>query len=283
MGKIENNMVSAYLTYLRQEEKSVSTRKQYEREIRQFVVCVNARLSEEEELSKEHVLQYKESLLEQYKPATINVTLAAINGFLSYIGKPQLRVKQLKIQRNPYCKAEKELTKAEYLRLLNTAKKQGKEQLEKLLMTICGTGIRVSEVQYITAEAVQEGQVTIRLKGKNRVIFISGKLQKALKDYIRQQKIQSGPVFVTRNGNPLDRSNIWKMMKALCKEAKVDAGKVFPHNLRHLFARCFYELEKDIAKLADLLGHSSINTTRIYIVSTGVEHRRTMEALGLVV
>lgn len=283
MKGIEKQMVLRYEAHLREEEKSESTRKQYEREVRLFLKYMEETLSPEAEMTKEDVVRYKEKLMEKYKPATVNVTLAAINGFLIYIGKEQLQVKHLKIQRNPYCHAAKELTKEEYLRLVHTAKAQGKEQLMMLLQTICATGIRVSELKYITVEAVELGVVAISLKGKNRVIFISGKLQEILKDYIQKQNIQEGSIFITKNGKPLNRSWIWRKMKGLCEAANVEKEKVYPHNLRHLFARCFYRIEKDIAKLADLLGHSSINTTRIYIVSTGMEHRRQMEALGLVI
>lgn len=280
MKKIEKEWVASYVIYLKQEEKSRSTRKQYERDVQRFLDYVNQR---EGELSKDWVIEYKESLLEIYNPATINVILTAINGFLRYIGKSEFQVKQLKIQRMPYCQEQRELTKEEYLRLVRTAKDRGNEKAAMILQTICGTGIRVSELKYITVEAVDAGQASIRLKGKNRVILISGKLRKRLKTYSRRNRITTGAIFVTRNGNPLDRSNIWKMMKALCAEAKVEKGKVFPHNLRHLFARCFYAAEKDIAKLADILGHSSVNTTRIYIISTGMEHRRQMDALGLII
>lgn len=287
-----NVYVEEYLAYLKQEERSESARKQYERELRRFLVYVKEIMPEDVEivedekkrgLSKEQVIAYKEALMEQYQPSTINVILAALNGFFDFIGKPQLKVKQLKIQRSPYCRAEKELTKAEYHRLAEVARGRGDEQLMLILQTIGGTGIRVSELKYITVEAVEAGRAVMSLKGKNRVILISGKLQKYLKEYIRKQKVQSGAIFITKKGKPIHRSNVWRMMKSLCKEAGVEEEKVFPHNLRHLFARSFYAIAKDIAKLADLLGHSSINTTRIYIVSTGAEHRKMMASLGLVV
>lgn len=235
------------------------------------------------ELTKEIVIAYKKEMENKYQPVSVNTKLAALNGFFSFIGRNDLHLKLLKIQRKTYCPAEKELSKAEYLRLIRAAKNKENRKLSLLLQTICGTGIRVSEVQYITVEAVEKGEAVIRLKGKNRTILLPGKLRKILKDYIRQEKIASGPVFVTRTRNPLDRSNIWRMMKALCKEAGVDEKKVFPHNLRHLFARSFYSIDKDIAKLADILGHSNINTTRIYIITSGEEHCRRLESLGLVV
>lgn len=282
-----------YIEYLRQEEKSYITRRQYRRDIMLFLdfaeetaVCRNSQNRDIEEatlaMDKEIVLQYKQQLIERQQPASVNVKLAALNGFFTFVGCPELRTKLLRVQRKVYCSRKKELTKQEYLQLLETAKRERDERLALLLQTICGTGIRVSELQFITAEAVESGEAVIRLKGKTRVILLTGKLKKILKAYLKQKRIASGPVFVTRTGRPLDRSNIWKMMKRICKKAKVDTGKVFPHNLRHLFARCFYAVNRDISKLADILGHSSVDTTRIYIISSGYEHRKQMEALGLV-
>ena len=201
--------------------------------------------------------------------------------FLEYVGMNDCKVKSFKQQRTTYCAEEKELTKAEYLRLLETSKK--KEQLNLVLQTICGTGIRVSELKYFTVEALKHGEITVHCKNKTRTILVPGKLKKLLMEYAKKKKIQTGCIFITRNGKPLDRSNIWAQMKKLCREAKVNPSKVFPHNLRKLFARTFYGIEKDIAKLADILGHSSINTTRIYIMTTSVEHRRKIERLGLVI
>ncbi len=272
------NQMEEYMAYLEQEERSVSTRQQYERDIKKFLLYLG-----DTQLTKEVVIKYKERLQATLRPSSVNTKIAALNGFFSFIGKANLRVKQLRIQRKTYSTKEKELTKAEYLRLIETAEQKKNQRLSLLIQTICSTGIRVSELTYITAEAVHAGEAMIQLKGKSRSILISGKLRKALKEYMRRNKILSCPIFISRNGNPIDRSNIWRMMKALCKSAKVDSGKVFPHSLRHLFARCFYAKEKDIAKLADILGHSSINTTRIYIISSGTEHRRKMDALGLVV
>ncbi len=270
--------IKDYLNYLRDEEHSPATIKQYQRDIFCFFSFIDAG-----ELTRETVLHYKEELEQQYQPVSVNVKLSALNNFFSFIGRNDLKLKFLKIQKSAYCSAEKELSKAEYLKLINAAKEKKNEKLAILLQTIGGTGIRVSEVKYITAEAVCRGEAVIRLKGKTRTILLPKKLQKSLKGYIRREKITAGPVFVTRTGRPLDRSNIWKMMKGLCRDAGVDEKKVFPHNLRHLFARCFYSVDKDIAKLADILGHSSINTTRIYIITSGVEHRRRLDALGLVV
>ena len=270
--------VKQYIKYLEQEEKSEATRRQYKRDILHFLSFAKG-----QELTRELALRYKEELQSKHRAGSVNVKLAALNGFFSYLGREDLRVKRLRIQKRPFLLREKELSKAEYLRLLEAARQKKNEKLRLLLETICGTGIRVSELKYITVEAVEQGEAAIRLKGKIRVVLISGKLRKALKEYLRRGKISSGPVFVTKNGNPLDRSNIWKMMKALCKDAGVARQKVFPHNLRHLFARCFYKIDKDIARLADILGHSSINTTRIYVMSSDHEPRKRMDALGLVI
>lgn len=270
--------VKQYIEYLEQEEKSEATRRQYKRDIQYFLS-----FAKEQVLTRELVLRYKEELQTKYSAGSVNVKLAALNGFFSHLGREDLRVKRLRVQKRPFIPREKELTKAEYLRLLEAAKQKKNEKLRLLLETICGTGIRVSELKYITAEAVEQGEALVRLKGKIRVVLISGKLRKALKEYLRRRKIMSGPVFATKHGNPLDRSNIWKMMKALCKDAGVARQKVFPHNLRHLFARCFYKIDKDIARLADILGHSSIDTTRIYIMSSEYEPRKRMDALGLVI
>lgn len=269
--------IKDYMRYLAYEEKSPSTIKQYLRDILSFFACLG-----NEPVTKERVIQYKNKLSEKYRPASVNAKIAALNSFFSYIELPQLRVKQLKIQRNAFSSQKKELRKAEYMRLVETAKHKGDEKLALMLQTICGTGIRVSELQFITAEAVNIGQAAICLKGKNRSVVISGKLRKFLREYMRKNRIAAGPVFVTRNGRPVDRSYIWKMMKALCESAGVQKEKVFPHNLRYLFATCFYSIDKDMARLADILGHSNINTTRIYIASFGYEHRKRIDSLGLV-
>ena len=271
-------LVEKYEKYLIQEERSPDTRKQYRREILRFLEYGAGRT-----LTKELIIEYKKELMDKYQPVSVNTKLAAINGFLAFAGYGALKVKQLKIQRGPYCSSDRELTKAEYTRLLYCAKNQGQEKLWLILQTICGMGIRISELPYITAKAVRDGEASVNLKGKNRVILMGKKLRRILKKYMDNQGINSGPLFVTRNGNPMDRSNIWKMMKRLCRNAGVNPHKVFPHNLRHLFARTFYKANKDIVKLADVLGHSNINTTRIYIISTGKEHQRFMDAMGLVI
>ena len=235
------------------------------------------------EITKEAVIAYKNKLLsEGYAVRSINSMIASINSLFTFLGWENLKVKSLKLQRQIYCPEEKELTKEEYMRLINTAKQKGNERLNLLIQTICGTGIRVSELQYITVEAVTCGEAVVSLKGKTRSVFIVRELQKKLLHYAAEQKIDSGAIFITRTGKPMSRTNIWREMKSLCEQAGVNPLKVFPHNLRHLFARTFYGIEKDIAKLADILGHSSINTTRIYIITTGNEHRQRMENMRLI-
>lgn len=261
--------------YLHTEEKSDATREKYLRDVRSF--CA---FSGDSEITKERVVAWKKHLIEHgYAVRSINSMLASVNCLLMFLELGAYKVKNIRMQRQTYCPEERELTKAEYMRLLEASK--AKETLYLLLQTICSTGIRVSELQYFTVEAVQHGQVTINCKGKNRVILIPSQLRKRLLIFSKRKNIHTGAVFTGRNGKPLDRSCIWRQMKQLCAAAGVSATKVFPHNLRKLFARTFYRIEKDIAKLADILGHSSINTTRIYIMTTGTEHRRKIERLGL--
>lgn len=267
----------AFHDYLIQEEKSTATVEKYLRDARTFFAFAGQRA-----VTKELAMAYKQSLLEKgYAIRSINSMLASLNSLLSFLGWGDCKVKSLKMQRQIYCAEEKELTKAEYLRLLEASKKR--PQLNLLMQTICGTGIRVSELKHFTVEAVRHGEVAVRCKGKVRTILLPGKLQTRLLNYAKKYKIQSGAIFITKTGKPLNRSNIWSQMKHLCEAAGVQASKVFPHNLRKLFARTFYSIEKDIAKLADILGHSSIDTTRIYIMSTGTEHRRKMDQLKLVI
>lgn len=230
------------------------------------------------------VIEYKQKLINDgCAVSSINSMVAAINSLLDYLGWADYKVKSIKTQRKIYCPENKELTKAEYLRLLNAAEQNHNNRLYLILQTICGTGIRVSELQFITVEALKNGQIEVSCKGKNRVIFIVKKLKKILLRYTKEKHIKAGSIFITKSGKPVNRTNIWREMKALCKQANVNPDKVFPHNLRHLFARTFYKLKKDIAKLADILGHSSINTTRIYIISTGDEHLKCMENMQLVI
>jgi site-specific recombinase XerD len=259
------------------EEKSSATVEKYLRDAGAFLTY-----SLGQSISKELTVSYKQFLQERgYAIRSINSMLASINSFLDFLNWSDCKVKNLRCQRQIYCAEEKELTKAEYLRLLEASKNQ--EQLNLVIQTICGTGIRVSELKYFTVQAIRRGEVTVRCKNKTRTILVPGKLKKLLLSYAKERGIRSGTIFTTKTGKPLDRSNIWAQMKRLCHAANVNPSKVFPHNLRKLFARTFYGIEKDIAKLADILGHSSINTTRIYIMTTGTEHRRKIERLGLVV
>ena len=267
--------LSEFERYLQTEEKSDATQEKYMRDARAFLAY-----AADLDISKELVVAWKKHLIEQgYAVRSINSMLASVNCLLVFLGLGDYKVKNIRMQRQTYCPEERELTKAEYMRLLEASK--AKETLYLLLQTICSTGIRVSELQYFTVEALQNGQVTINCKGKTRVILIPSQLRKRLLTFSKRKNIQTGAVFTGRNGKPLDRSCVWRQMKRLCAAAGVAATKVFPHNLRKLFARTFYAIEKDIAKLADILGHSSINTTRIYIMTTGTEHRRRIERLGL--
>lgn len=268
----------AFKQYLIDDEKSKCTIEKYMRDIRSFIKFVA-----DKEISKSITLAYKSKLQSEYAISSANSMLAAMNTFLRFLGWGDCCVKQFKIQRQAYCSVEKELTKEEYIRLINTAEKKENERLSLIIQTICGTGIRVSELEYITIEAIRKGEAVVSCKGKIRTIFIVSTLRKKLTKYARSQRISSGPVFITKTGKPMNRSNIWREMKRLCKDADVAAEKVFPHNLRHLFARTFYGIEKDIAKLADILGHTNINTTRIYIVTTGAEHKRKLENMRLII
>lgn len=261
--------ISAFRLYLENEEKSKATVEKYLRDVRSFVDFVK-----DKNLTKELTLSFKNILVERYAPASVNSMLVAVNAFLDFIGMSECRVKQLKIQRQLFANEEKELSREEFRRLVSAAEGS---RISAVIQTICGTGIRVSELKYITVEAVQRGKATVNCKNKTRVIFIPLQIKKMLKAYIKKTGISAGSVFVTRSGKPLDRSNIWKEMKALCRRARVSENKVFPHNLRHLFARTFYKIEKDIVRLADLLGHSSINTTRIYTTECGADHIRSIE------
>ena len=271
--------IQEFYAWLKAEEKSQNTIEKYARDVATFVKFLG-----KDNITKEKVIEYKSKLItDDYAVRSINSMLASINSLFAFLGWHELKVKSIKLQRQIYCPEEKELTKAEYLRLVNTAKQKGNERLCLLIQTICSTGIRVSELPYITVEAVRHGAAVVSLKGKTRSVFIVRELQKKLLRYAAEHKITSGAIFVTRNGKPMSRTNIWREMKNLCNEAGVSTRKVFPHNLRHLFARTFYGIEKDIAKLADILGRSNINTTRIYIISTGDEHRKKLESMRLII
>lgn len=275
---ITNSMIGDLESYLRSDEKSDNTIEKYLRDVRIFCRFVGSR-----EISKSVVMEFKASLVESYEVTSANSMIAAVNAFLRFMGWVDCCIKQFKVQKKAFCSEEKDLTKEEYVRLVNAAKQNGNERLNLILQTICGTGIRVSELQFITVEAVRKGEVMVSCKNKTRTVFIVRELQKKLLNYIKTKGISTGCIFITKSGKPMSRCNIWREMKALCEQAGVSPDKVFPHNLRHLFARTFYGIEKDIAKLADILGHSSINTTRIYIISTGAEHRRKMENMRLII
>jgi len=275
---LEPKKMREFEFHLRNEERSTATIEKYMRDVRFFVSFIR-----EAEIDKQTVLDYKSKLGETYAVASANSMIAAMNCFLRFCGWHDLCVKQFKMQREVYCSEDKELTRAEYIRLLEAANARHNERLNLIIQTICGTGIRVSELQYITVEALKNGEAIVNCKGKNRRVFIVPELKKKLLRYVKEQGISKGTVFVTRGGKPVSRHSIWKNMKALCEQAHVSSSKVFPHNLRHLFARTFYGIEKDIAKLADILGHASINTTRIYIVTTGAEHKRKMEHMRLII
>lgn len=276
--RITRERMDSFGRYLSQEERSRGTVEKYLRDVRELAAWLGGR-----ELTKEGLSQWKEVLRDRGRaPATINGKLAAVNSFLGFLGWTDCRVKALKLQRRLFRETGKELTRQEYGRLVEAAKTMGKERLVLLMETICATGIRVSEVRFITQEAARTGRAEISLKGKVRTILLPGKLRRKLLQYARKHKIASGELFLTRSGRPLSRKQIWAEMKNLCRGAEVEATKVFPHNLRHLFARRFYEVCRDIVKLADVLGHASIETTRIYLVSTGAEHQRVLERLGLV-
>ncbi len=275
---LTDRQIVSFQQHLKSEDREQSTIEKYLRDLRHFMIWLAGR-----EVTVEITVEWKYHLrTEGYKPETINSKLSALNKFFTFMQWPECRVRYLKIQRKLFRGREKELTKEEYLRLLETANILGKTRLGLLIETICATGIRVSEVRYITIEAIQSGYVDVALKGKIRTILLPGKLCRKLQKYARKQKITSGEIFLTRSGKGISRRQIWAEMKALCKKAGVAATKVFPHNLRHLFARTFYRACRDVAKLADVLGYSSIETTRIYLISTGIEHARQIERLGLI-
>ena len=276
MRKITNELIQKFKAHLIDEEKSSSTLEKYIRDITVFMEWCKGT-----ELSKSIVLEYKQEIIEKYAPASVNSILSSLNSFFAYNDWYDLKVKALKIQRQIFSSKDKELTKDEYERLLVAAKQKKNQRLYYLMQTICATGIRVSELKAITVSAVKSGQASINCKGKMRIVILPKQLCKMLKDYIKENNIKSGSVFVSKNGKPLDRSNIWSDMKKLCESAGVSKDKVFPHNLRHLFARTYYSIQKDVVRLADILGHANVNTTRIYTMETGEIHRQQIQKLGL--
>lgn len=277
MSELEDR-ISGFKKYLIEQERSRYTIDKYIHDTRIFLEFVNNR-----SINKELVIEFKSFLEERYAASSANSMLAAVNKFLQFIGFTNLRVKPFKIQRVLFASEEKELCRDEYIRLIEAAKRQKNERLMLIVETICTTGIRVSELKFITVESVSSGRAEIKCKGKFRTVFLPPQLCKLLKKYTQKQKITAGAVFITRSGKQLDRSNIWRDMKKLCSLTAVSPKKVFPHNLRHLFARTYYSLEKDLSRLADILGHSNINTTRIYTIESGHIHARQIERLNLVI
>ena len=275
---ITRQQIQAFAAHLRQAERSSGTIENYLRHVRAFTAWLDDR-----PVTKEAAAGWKAHLIDKgYCPSTINAMLGGLNRFFDFVGWKKYQVKALRLQRRLFREDSRELTRTEYDRLIAAARAMGRERLALLMETICATGIRVSEVQYLTVEAVERGKAEISLKGKIRTILIPGKLRKKLLKFAHKNKTASGEIFLTRNGKGMSRKQIWAEMKAICKAAGVEASKVFPHNLRHLFARTFYKVCRDVAKLADVLGHSSIETTRIYLISTGAEHAKELERLGLV-
>ena len=270
VGEFENNLIM--------NEKSLATIKKYIKEIRNFLDYLDGG-----DITKSRVMQYRAAMQPEYKAQTINVKLSAVNAFLDFIGRPECRVRFIKVQKKSFVEEEKELREEEYRTLLLSARERGKIRLYHILLTLCSTGIRISELKYITADAVQQGRAEIDMKGKHRVILLPNELKNKLKDYMDQQNIRTGSVFITRNGKPVDRSNIFHEMKRLSAYAGVKPKKVYPHNLRHLFARSFYAVEKNLSHLADILGHSSIETTRIYIASSYRNFDRILDSMQLII
>jgi len=263
--------------FLHVNEKSSATIEKYLRDVSGFFAYVGAK-----KIDKKMALNYKKFLIENYAVSSANSMIASLNTYFKFCSRKELCIKQFRVQKSPYLPQQKELKKEEYLRLVDTAKLKKKEWLSLIIQTICGTGIRISELKFITVEAVKKGEAVVNLKSKIRRIFIVPKLNKLLLDYAKRKNITSGSIFITRNKKPIGRINVWREMKKLCVDAGVLEEKVFPHNLRHLFARSFYDEMKDVVRLADVLGHSNINTTRIYLMTTEIEHKKIMEKIRLI-
>lgn len=270
--------IRRYAAHLREQERAPATIQKYVHDLTALLDYLAGA-----PVTKPALLAWKEDLTAAHAPATVNSMIAAVNGFLAFMGWGACKVRLLNIQKALFRDESRELTRAEYARLVRAAERRENQRLALVLQTICATGIRVSELKFITAEAVAAGRAEVANKGKRRTVFLPNKLRRLLQSYCRAQKKTAGAVFTTRTGKPLDRSNIWRDMKALCRSAGVEPGKVFPHNLRHLFARAYYTLERDLSRLADILGHSSVNTTRIYTAESGRVHARQMERMGLVI
>ena len=290
MNFFTNEMIDKYGQYLREEEKGRATVEKYVRDVRKFREYLNLAgrnksdktESDSKGFDKETVLEYKQYLNEHYKTTSANSMLAAINSFFEYLGCEEYKVKLFRIQRILFSEPERELTKKDYERLVRAAERKSDSRMSMLLQTIGSTGIRISELRFITVESLAAGRANIYNKGKSRVALLSVELTRMLKKYCKKVGITQGSIFITKSGKPMDRSNISKKMKELGREAGVDERKVFPHNFRHLFARIFYRIEKDVVRLMDLLGHSSINTTRIYTMTTEEQPRRQMSRMKMV-
>lgn len=275
---VTNKDIVKFKVWLLENERSELTVEKYLRDVSCLLTFLNGN-----PLTKQSLIEYKQSLINDYKPTSVNSMLASINSLFRFLNLNFLCLKQLKIQRKVYLAEDKELTRNEFIRLVNTANAEKNERLSLIIQTICGTGIRVSELKFITVEAVKRGEAVVDLKGKRRVVFIIPKLKSKLLTYISKKNITNGSIFISKKGNPVSRCNVWREMKDLCEQAGVDKNKVFPHNLRHLFARTFYGIEKDIVRLADILGHSNVNTTRIYIMTTCKEHSKQMQNMRLII
>ena len=276
MRVITKEIILNFEKHLTAEEKASATLEKYIRDVKAFCAWLDGRT-----VDKNEILNYKNELCEKYSVSSVNSVISALNTFFAFCDWNELRIKAIKTQKQIFSNKEKELTKQEYQRLLQTACNKGNERLFLLMQTICSCGIRISELKYITVESLKRERAEINCKGKRRSVFLPSDLCKMLKEYTHKKKIKSGPVFISKTGKPLDRSNIWSDMKKLCREAGVSEKKVFPHNLRHLFARTYYSNQKDIVRLADILGHNNINTTRIYTMENGDNHRRQIQKLGL--
>lgn len=276
MRKITEEKIKNFKSNLYREEKADATIEKYVRDVKLFMYWC-----EEKDVNREMLLEYKKYIVDTYKPTSANSMISSLNCFFAYMGWQGYKIKPVKIQRKIFADKSKELSKKEYEKLLNAAWKKGDYRLYYIMQTICSTGIRISELRFVTTDAVKNGQAIINCKGKIRTILLPKQLCNMLLGYIKKEGIKKGSVFISKNGNPMDRSNIWTQMKKLCKDAGVLGTKVFPHNFRHLFARTFYAIHKDIIRLSDILGHSNINTTRIYTMETGIVHRFQIQKLGL--
>lgn len=255
-------------------EMSARTAEKYSRDLGKLM-----KFSEDGIISRELLIGFKEKLAESYKPASVNSMIAAVNSYLDHNGWSGLKLRTLRIQR---CyDDDRELSREEYFRLVQTAEDAGDRRSSLVFQTICATGIRVSELRYITAEAVMRGKAEVHCKGKHRSVYLPDSLRTMLRQYLRAAEITEGSIFITKSGKPLDRSNIYKRMQTLGKRAGIPADKLFPHNLRHLFARTFYATHNDIIRLADILGHSDISTTRVYLRERGESFTQQMNKLEL--